>query len=109
MTHCDKQKHQANESKLSYLDADVEAKKCNRDGVLWEADFAQCAGEAESMQKAKRKRDHPGPSFPLDPIVRSADETISQATKTMLSAIAASTGWEGTWTNPNVAPASVML
>ena len=76
--------------------------------LLRQTDLAQRAGKSQPVQQAEREGDDPGPA-PVRPGRPSRPWTISAATNTMLSAIAASTGWIGTCTKPSVAAASVML
>ena len=51
--------HDSDEAELTEFDADVEEEQRERDGVLRETDFAQRAGEAESVQQAEYEGNDP--------------------------------------------------
>ena len=73
-----------------------------------EADLAQRSGKAETVKQPESERHEPRRSCG-DAGSPSRARMISSATKAIESAIAASTGFGGTWTKPRVAAAKVML
>ena len=101
--------HVGDEQQLADLDADVEEQQRERDVPFGQADLAQRAGKAEAVQEAERERDEPRRPAVNAFAPAATARTISAATNTMLSAMTASTGADGTCTKPSVASASVML
>ena len=76
--------------------------------MLRQSDLASAPAKPKPCSRPKQNATSHGQRAVSDGIPRRAF-TISTATSTMLSAMAASTGGPGTWTKPSVAAASVML
>ena len=100
--------HDRNKGELPRLDAEIEEQKRERNRMLRQADSLSAPAKPRPCNSPKVKAtSHGHRTVRLDRPRR--EFTISAATKTMESAIAASTGRAGTCTKPSVAAASVML
>ena len=79
------QQSTGHEQQLPGLDADVEEKQRERDGVAGQADLVQCSREAEAVEQAEDEGDDPGRArrdafLPSLPVRRRIDFSTDQRT-----------------------------